>query len=389
MKLAKLSAAAAALTAMAFLAPAAKAQDARTASNVAADWLSGKLKVDHKIAYDGPAITVRFSSFIPAASPIWKVWQPALDRLSDMSNGKLKVQLYAGGVLNSAADGFSAVRDGIADMSHCYPSYQAKNFKRMDLLSLAGLFPDAVVGTAVATALYSKWFKKEYEAQGVYLGRLTMTPPYNIVATKEVVTPEDWQGLKVRAPGGIGTKLIQSMGAVPIFLSTTEAYTAMQRGTVDAVVGHDGSFIAFRSGEVAKTWSNPRFMEIATAYCVNKEFFDKLPVDLKTVFYDWLQLWSQADAQLWFEGYAATARKQLADMGLKMIELTDAQRAALYAKMDVVNKTWVTDMEAQGIPAGEMLSDAKAAAAKYEKMSWDEIFQDALKNPAPGLVDLK
>ena len=357
-------------------------------SDMAAAYLAGKLQVPlPKITYTGKPIELRFSSFIPASAPIWKVWQPALDRLKAESGGKLYVKLYAGGVLHSMKDGFKAVRDGIADLSHCYPSYEATSFKLMPAGELAGLFPNAAVGSMVMTELYPKYFKKEYEAMGVYMARISMTPPYDLVSKKPIVTLKDWKGLKVRTTGGMMAKQVAAAGAVPVFVSTSEAYTAFQRGTVDAVAGHDGAFIAFRTAEPAKAWTNPRFAAVETPLCMRKAFFDKLPPDLKQLFYAWLQRWNQADAQLWYDGYAATARKKMQGMGIKMVELTPEQRQSVIGAMEKVNNAWAAEMKKKGLPADQLIKDMHALSKKYEGMSGDDLFMMSVKEPVKGLVN--
>lgn len=357
-------------------------------SDLAQAYIDGKLKVPlPKITYTGKPIEVRFSSFIPASAPVWKVWQPALDRLKAESGGKLYVKLYAGSVLHSMKDGFKAVRDGISDLSHCYPSYEATSFKLMPAGELAGLFPNAAVGSMVMTELYPKYFKKEYEAMGVYLARISMTPPYDLVSKKPIVTSNDWKGLKVRTTGGMMAKLVSAAGAVPVFVSTPEAYTAFQRGTVDAVAGHDGAFIAFRTAEPAKAWSNPRFAAVETPLCMRKAFFDKLPPDLKQLFYAWLQRWNQVDAQRWYDGYAATARKKMRGMGIKMVELTAEQRQSVIGAMEKVNNAWVADMQKKGFPADQLIKDMHTLSKKYEGMSDNDLFMMSVKKPVKGLVD--
>jgi TRAP-type C4-dicarboxylate transport system substrate-binding protein len=366
----------------------AQGKSADHKSDLAQAYLAGKLQVPlPKITYTGKPIEVRFSSFIPVSAPIWKVWQPALDRLKAESGGKLYVKLYAGGVLHSMKDGFKAVRDGIADLSHCYPSYEPTSFKLMPAGELSGLFPNAAVGSMVMTELYPKYFKKEYEAMGVYMARITMTPPYNLVSKKPIVTLNDWKGLKVRTTGGMMAKQVAAAGAVPVFVSTSEAYTAFQRGTVDAVAGHDGAFIAFRTAEPAKAWTNPRFAAVETPLCMRKAFFDELPPDLKQLFYGWLQRWNQADAQLWYEGYAATARKKMQGMGIKMVELTQEQRQSVLDAMEEENKTWAAEMNKKGLPADQLLSDMRALSKKYEAMSWDDLFMMSVKEPVKGIVN--
>lgn len=365
-----------------------KAQAEAQRAQLARDYIEGKL--DPKAApvtYQGAPIEIRVSSFVPKAAGLWKVWEPSFRQLERESKGKLVVKAYPGGVLHSMQDGFKAIRSGVADLSHCYVSYAPTSFKLMHATNLPGMFPDAPVGSMVATVLYPKYFKEEYERMGVYLARIPMTPPYNIVTKKPVRTLEDLKGMKVRTVGGIQAQTVEAVGATPIFLSTPEAYTAFERGTVDAVVGHDGAFIAFRTAEPAKAWTDLRFAAVETSICMNKDFFDTLPSDLKTVFYNWLQRWNQADAQLWYEGYAAESREQMKKMGIEMIALSPAERQRILNAMNVVTERWIEEMEKEGLPARKLVEEMRSLSAQFEALGWDGLMKTSIENPVKGIVD--
>ena len=123
---------------------AAYAEDDFAARTKAArDYIEGKLKVpDYKITYDGPPITVRFSSFVAATVPLWKSYHGAFKQLEKESKGKLIVKEYPGGVLHAMTDGFKAVRNGVTDITQCYTSYQPTSFNLMNGTGNSGLFPD-------------------------------------------------------------------------------------------------------------------------------------------------------------------------------------------------------------------------------------------------------
>lgn len=59
---------------------------------------------------------------------------------------------------------------------------------------------------------------------------------------KELMTPADLEGLKLRMPGGEGWQFVGSaMGATPVPVAFTEVYTALQTGAID---GQDNGFPA-------------------------------------------------------------------------------------------------------------------------------------------------
>lgn len=65
------------------------------------------------------------------------------------------------------------------------------------------------------------------------------------VGDKKYMTPADLKGVKLRFPGGEGWQFVgTAMGAIPVPISFTEVYTALQTGAVD---GQDNGFPATRS----------------------------------------------------------------------------------------------------------------------------------------------
>ncbi|MEK9662017.1 MAG: TRAP transporter substrate-binding protein DctP [Alphaproteobacteria bacterium] len=355
----------------------------------AEDYIAGKMAPNAPpVAYTGDPIELRFSSFISeAAKAIWNPNKAAFDQLERESGGKLKIKLFAGGVLHKANQGITAVRDGISDISHCYVGYQPKSFEVLHMMGLPGIFPDSPTAGIAQNALYPKYFKKEYEAVGVYQVRSNSTPQYNIISKEPVRTIKDLDGLKVRTTGGVQRDLIEAVGGVSVFVPITEAYTAFQRGTVDSVVGHDAAFVTFRTAEVAKYHTNLEFAGVDLNYCINQKVYDNLPADLQKVFYNWTQRWNQVDAQLWYEKAAFGARtKMKEEMGIEFISIDPAERTRIIDAMDKVTDALVAELEGKGFPAKQILADMKAASQKYGAMTWNEIFMSVYNDPLPGLM---
>ena len=65
---------------------------------------------------------------------------------------------------------------------------------------------------------------------------------------KEIHTPADLKGLKIRIPSGeVAVNTFRAFGADPIAMPWSEVYTALQQGTVD---GHENSFMTIDSGSI-------------------------------------------------------------------------------------------------------------------------------------------
>ena len=101
---------------------------------------------------------------------------------------------------------------------------------------------------------------------------------------KEIKTLEDLQGLKMRIPGFAG-EVLAKLGAKPTNIPPGELYTALERGTIDALEWV-GPSLDLRMGfhKIAPYyytgWHEPG---AELQFLVNKKVFEGLPVDLQQI----------------------------------------------------------------------------------------------------------
>lgn len=352
-------------------------------------WLSGELKPPAlPIDYDGEPVTMRVSSFLsPAIKLVSDVWEPAFARLEEESGGKIKVKTYYGGALHSLPDGFKAVREGVTDFTHCMTALDPGHFEIMSAVTAPFLFADASVGTMVAQEVYPEFLKKEYEAQGVYLGHLTMTPPYNLLSKTPTASVEDFAGQKVRIGGGLQSEVVAAAGGVPLDISSRELFTAYQQGVIDGVVFHDAAFVSFRPAEAGGRRTELSLLSNGSEYCLSKKFFDELPPSLKPVLDRWMQELAQAEAQIYYDAFGEAARKQMAEMGVESIVPTEEQMQGWRSAVAPAVEKYVADMEAAGHEAGAMLERMATLAETYAAMDSTQRMKAIMENPVKGIVD--
>ena len=353
-------------------------------------WLDGEVKANYgKVTYDGPPITMKFSTFVAPQTAMGKLQQRTFDRLKEDTNGKIVVTPYFGSTLANAQRGaFDAVSQGIADFGTCYVLFNPGGFKLFLGLQLPYIFENSMQSSSVAQELYPKYLKKEYEARDVYLLHVNTTQPQQILTSRRPINKlEDMKGKKVWAPGALSQELAQSLGSSPSNVQSSEIYTAFQSGVVDAVPMHDAGTKLFRLIEVAKyrtvanMWINP------TEQCLNKSTWEKLPKDLKTVFYHWAQLTNIAEAQLYYDNESIEALAEMNKKGIKSTVLSEQElNRWRKASQPVVDK-FISSMTAEGLPAKDFYSEMQRLQRKYKAMTPDQITQTLLDKPIPGIID--
>jgi TRAP-type mannitol/chloroaromatic compound transport system substrate-binding protein len=209
------------------------------------------------------------------------------ERVKEMSNGRLNIQVFAGGELVPALQSFDAVSQGTIEMGHGASYYWA------------GKIPAAPFFSAVPFGMTTKgvetWI---YSGGGLEIWR-ELYEPFNVLPipmgntgvqaggwfNKRIDSVEDLNGLRMRIPG-LGGNVLKGAGGNPILMSGSEIYTALERGILDATewVGpyHD---LRLGLNRAAKYYYYPGWHEPGTELelIVNVNAWELLPDDLKSI----------------------------------------------------------------------------------------------------------
>jgi TRAP-type C4-dicarboxylate transport system substrate-binding protein len=353
----------------------------------ATGWFEGKFDSNApKVTYDGPPITLRTSLHTPASAYSSKVWKQQFDVLERISGGKIVPDHRWGMTVHHVSKGFEANRDNLTDTSPCWSFYKSNSFPMLQALFLPGVSPNAAVHAFMAEKLYPKYFRDEYERQGVYMGRIRATTPYIYFNKKAITSLADLKGLKVRTGGGIHADVQAALGAVPTSMSSAEFYTAFQRGIIDSVSLSDSATETFKIHEIATHRTYVNLSRVILEMCFNKKWVDALPADLRTLLNYWGRSAAQYDTQINFILGGGISRKIFRDQGMAFDELSAEEDRRWHEAVEPVIAKYVEETTAKGLPAKELLADMKKLVAEYGKMTPNEIMMDTIKNPIHGII---
>lgn len=131
-----------------------------------------------------------------------------------------------------------AVQRGNAHIALLPPSDFAAQASEFDILGAAYVIRDA----AHLKAVFDGEVGEQFRAIGrEKLGVEILSPAYygtrhlNLRGDKEIKTPADMAGVKLRMPGGASWQFLgASLGAAPVAIAYAELYAALQTGVVDA-----------------------------------------------------------------------------------------------------------------------------------------------------------
>ena len=310
----------------------------------------------------------------PVATKTWKISHvrpqgTAIDNdlkwfsetLKEVSGGNMKTKIYAASALGDYTVVQERVGLGAIDMA-CQPPASAAD-KRFQMV----YFPYMVKNWEQARKNYSPGapirniVAQLYAEQGIQL--LAAWPVYfgGISLNREPVAPGDPEaskGIKLRVPP---MKTFQMLADNTGYMGTpipfSDAFTAVQTGVVDGVIGSgaEGYYSSFR--DVTKYYipSNTHFE--VWYLIINKETYDKLKPEQKKQLDDTA---AQFETRRWESAKAdqAANEKKLADYGATIVNLGDAEIAAIANK--VKTTVWPAVLEDVGTDWGQSVLDSIA-----------------------------
>ncbi len=349
------------------------------------DWLAAKAGTGAPATYAGPPFEAKFGHPAPPTSLLPPVWQKAFARMAKLSNGKLMIKEQGAGTLLGARDGFKAVRGGVAEWATCYVQNEGRGVPLSRVFEQPFIAPsNAMAAVRIAQELAPKYFVPEFQKQGVVWGSAIIALPADLLSKKPVRKWEDLAGMKIIAQG-FPPELAKAMNVTLVSIPYPEAYVAMQQGLADAMFWVDAGFIPYKIFEVAKYHTTVGITGFAINLCYNKEFQEKLPADLKELFYNSQEPISMAATKISMVDFNKTAVATYKEKGVELITLTPAELQRWRDFSAPTVEKWAADLEKDGQPAKALLADLKRLTEKYGRMSPDELMKLSVESPVKGI----
>ena len=128
------------------------------------------------------------------------------------------------------------------------------------------------------------------------------------------------KNIKLRAAGGVSTRVAKAWGACPVTMATGEIYPALQRGTVDALLFYAYGLKDYKFFEVARTFTRPPVFTWADDLWINKDSLEKLPRDLQITLMEVAHKWGKWASCEYWPAYEEKNEKWCLENGVKFVD---------------------------------------------------------------------
>ena len=309
--------------------------------------------------------TLTYSIFFPATHAQAKAGENWAKEIEKRTGGKVKINIFAGGSLTPADQCFDGVVKGISDIGMSCFAYTRGRLPLLEALDLPMGYPSGMVATLVANDFVKKMNPKELSDVKVLY--LHAHGPGLLHTQKPVSSMADLKGMKIRSTG-LSAKIVENLGGVSVAMPQGGTYEALQKGVVQGTLAPMETLKGWKQAQVIKYTTDCTNIGYTTAMFVvmNNKKWNSLPKDVQKVFDDvsdeWIAVagkaWDDADA----EGY-----KYSAELGNKMIKLSDAEEAKWEAAVKPVAESYIKSTESKGLPGKQAVQEVASLIKKHSK----------------------
>jgi len=210
--------------------------------------------------------------------PVHKGMVFMAERLKDISDGQMEIQIYPSGQLGPERTCVELLQIGslaITKVSAAIMEGFAPNYR---VLGLPYIFRDqehayAVLDGEIGTELLIE--SEKYWLRGLCFYDAGCRSFYTI--DKPILTPEDLKGLKIRVmKSNTAVNMVRRLGGSPTPISWGELYTALQGGVVDGAENNPPSFYTSHHYEVCKHYSINEHTSVPDVLLISTHVWNKL-----------------------------------------------------------------------------------------------------------------
>lgn len=298
--------------------------------------------------------------------------KPWAEDVARVTNGRVKVELFPSATLFQVKDSIDGIKSGLADVACFYGWIVPGQFDRLDVVQLPFMFTSAEAGGRSTWAVYNKFPEIQEQWKDVKVLAAWTTDPYVFITTKkQIKTMEDFNGMKMRMPGGVPSEMMKLLGGSPVALPMNATYENLQKGVIDGMAAPGEAILGFKHYEVAPNYtmvtSTPAHQELI----MNKQVWESFPKDIQDAI--WSVSGESQSIRYSRDGFDA-AWKILPDTvkkaGFQMNTYTPpkAEVDKWKATVKPLYEKWVADQKAKGVANAQAMVDyCLEMAAKYNK----------------------
>jgi len=248
----------------------------------------------------------------------------------ETKDGKLNLRWVGGPETFKARDLPDACKAGSVDFYYSAVNYYAGAVPQTDFTSLPGWNFDNA--SELWHAGIHKLVDAAWQKKGLKVLSFGSVLSHNFFLTKSFTNLSDFQGKKLRVPGGLYSFIPGYIGAVSTRLASAEVYGAMQRGTIDGGLQPMASYVKYGYWDVAPYVLDYPLASLGAWYWVNLNKFNNLPSSIQKKIIEIARDEETYVLSYWEKGHSKWMDTMM-KKGTKFITITAAEKSEFTKKL--------------------------------------------------------
>jgi tripartite ATP-independent transporter DctP family solute receptor len=224
-------------------------------------------------------INLRASDVHPAGFPTVVAIEKMGRRLQEETGGRIKLQMFPGGVLGSDKSVVEQVQVGAVQIARISLGEIGAIVPDVNVFNMPFVFRDEahmrkIIDGAIGDEMLDK--VSNSSAKLIALGWMD-SGSRSVYAKKAIKTPADLQGIKIRSIGNsLFLNTMNAMGGQGIPMSFGDVYHALQTGAIDAAENNSPSLYTSGHYSFTRYYSQTRHLIIPEIFVMSKATWNKL-----------------------------------------------------------------------------------------------------------------
>ncbi len=282
----------------------------------------------------GETVTLKFGFVDPESSMYAMGGKKVAEEVEKATGGRVKIEVYSGGVLGNERDMYEGAQIGTIDMCSVVNVVLSSFVPELKVLDQPFLFASVDEAHKVIDGKFGEMINQKALAQGVHIVGWMESGFRNVFSNRPITKLEDFKGFKIRTmENQMQIATFNALGAIATPMAASEQFTALQQGTIDGCENAIANMLTNRYYEVIKnvTWTNHLYTFIAIG--LSDKAWNKIPADVRPQFLAGVKKGIDYQRKLLLDGNAEAVKELGEKHGVKFHNIDMASVKQAVAKV--------------------------------------------------------
>jgi len=235
-----------------------------------------------------PVVNLKFGHYSVESHPMHIAAVAFADGVAARTNGQVKITIFPNAKLGNSQEMVEQVTLGALDFVVPTEPAIAKYVKKFNLVGAPFAFKDYAATDNFFMGDFLDWANPDLEKVGLkYLARWEYGFRTYTSSKRQINTPADFKGLKIRTPPDfVNAETVKALGGIQQTIAFTELPMALKQGVVDGQENPIATIYSNKMWETQKYLSMLNYTYNSTHLLMNKRAFDKLTPSQQKILID-------------------------------------------------------------------------------------------------------